>query len=374
METMTLTPVADNMIELPSLATAVSDSVDHGADSSFCSASHPGPPRRQNARVRETVSCSLEVDNVLAEAYSTGENLIQTVTPMTIYDYTSQLVPLATLRHILLYMRNADVFRKFWVIHERLHMCFSRSERRKLLALLDAVENYPADTMPRYLGCMHLTTDSFASRHQFTFDCGKRVQISRLLRWICDSSIANHLADKVVFDSYPEETTRGFWLLWQDTHTCKIASKCGNDECVNPLHFSRQAYVRSNRQSRDGIAEAAAELVSMATDIAQFEHGSKELITARKADDRERYRGSFAFSPVAMMLRDTDDDDNDIDEVGGVNDCTDESATLCALSSGLSSNERLFLTSLAWTNVMGNASAIKTFAPAIDPCESIEID
>lgn len=276
--------------------------------------------QRKRARVdaqiewpRTAYDTERDVDN--SGLLDDGQNLVQQTTPLTIVDHTADVITLVILRHVLLNMRDMDLMRKYSVVHTRLRENVTLDERKRVLTLLNSIEIYAVDTIPHYLGCMRLAGDTEGIAATFRLACGKRVAVARLLYWLCDNSLANHLLDKetIARARQHNETTTGIGLGALG-HKFKVFNSCETAECVNPQHQRRcctAAYVSKS-------SELDAELRSVLNEAPPVDSPSYAALqtlrnyTANRdrewlLTERELCRDSYFMSPIEMSLPSTDD-------------------------------------------------------------------
>lgn len=227
-----------------------------------------------------------------------GSNLVQVTTPMTIVDYAAETVPLATLRHILVNMRDLLTIDANPVVHERLREYLTLAERKRLLVLLDGVKTYPIDTTLWLLGCM------WHADKRFTLESGPRIKLVRFLHWLCGNNEAAHASDKEIL------TAAARRLGGRSPSFAELGKRfvhknlCQNADCINPLHF-----VRHNAAPDVDDGESLASIlpaISLNTEAdAQRlrECGEHDWIAEKLS---VRSRRTFGYSPLENMLEKSD--------------------------------------------------------------------
>lgn len=250
-----------------------------------------------------------DIDAGLLLLEDDGSNLDQKPPRIPIVEPTSEIVPLSVLRNVMLNMRDEEVALAHPVVHRRLRDNVTFDERKRVIALLNAVENYPTDTLPNYLGCMRLS-GTICVQQNFRLACGRRVPVARLLFWLCDESEANYDEDAAVMRRTGDE--RGLGVLG---HQFAVSNSCHTEDCINAQHYSRrnkhvhtQAELDAELARHDAISDAA-DLKIMHQYMANRDH--EWTLT-----ERELCRDSYVMSPVESMLTklklvaDGDDDDS----------------------------------------------------------------
>jgi hypothetical protein len=218
-----------------------------------------------------------------------GRNLVQKATELSIVDHTGEILSLAELRDVLLNVREPRVMLKYPSVHRRLRQYVSLDERRRVLALLNAVESFAADTLPNYLGCMRLAGIGSAQQ-SFVLASGKRVPVARLLFWLCDNSIANALDDDAYMESKGAE--RGLGAL---SYHLAICNSCRTEDCINAQHYTRRA---RHRRVSNADLHSGEPCASLAVLRQYAESRDREWSLA----ERELCRDSYFSSPIESMI------------------------------------------------------------------------
>lgn len=248
--------------------------------------------RAQEAAERHAAldDCDGGADIDVSVLFEDGSNLVQQATSYAITDTTGDLISLTTLRNMLLNMRDTRLMSAQPVVHARLRQCVTFEERKRLLLILNDMESYEIDTLPHYLGCMRCRIKNSATPATlvtFVPACGPRINIAKLLHWLCSKTS----------DVDSERETRndgkgecGAGMLGR---SYVVFSECRNEECVNPNHYRRR--VPAQNTASDAL-EAALSVDNVLQQYAAA-HDREWALT-----ERELCRTSYTTSPVEAML------------------------------------------------------------------------